>query len=179
AAMDELTTISLTANALDPENAALSYLWEQISGPSAELVNTDSATVSIAAPNVTQDGVMTFRVTVSDGVNVVTQESSVSVNWVGQALSIMATASSTSVMEGASVTLDGSTSVDPDGYPLSYQWSQVSGPTVSLTTPMSATSGFTAPQVSSDSAVVIRLTISQGNREISTDTSITVKNQVT
>ncbi|KGJ97236.1 hypothetical protein, partial [Thalassotalea sp. ND16A] len=42
-----------------------------------------------------------------------------------------------------------------------------------------ATSGFTAPQVSSDSAVVIRLTISQGNREISTDTSITVKNQVT
>ncbi|KGJ97234.1 putative Ig domain-containing protein, partial [Thalassotalea sp. ND16A] len=42
AAMDELTTISLTANALDPENAALSYLWEQISGPSAELVNTDS-----------------------------------------------------------------------------------------------------------------------------------------
>jgi M6 family metalloprotease-like protein len=44
------------------------------------------------------------------------------------------------------VTLDGSGSYDPDGnYPLSYSWSQTSGPTVTLNNPNSVNPTFTAP----------------------------------
>jgi len=94
-------------------------------------------------------------------------------------LYIEVSSSSSSVNEGTNVTLDGSNSNDPDGHALSYQWSQISGPAVTLLTATSANSGFTAPQVSSDTTVVIRLTISQGSRSTSVQTSITVKNIVT
>lgn len=50
-----------------------------------------------------------------------------------------------SVLPGALVTIDGSASFDPDGQtPLSYQWSQVTGPPVGLTNGQS-TFSFTAP----------------------------------
>ncbi len=93
-------------------------------------------------------------------------------------LYIEVSASTTSVNEGNSVTLNGSNSNDPDGNDLTYLWSQVSGPSVTLSTITSANSSFTAPEVSSDLAVVVRLTISQGSREVSSDISVTVKNIV-
>lgn len=36
------------------------------------------------------------------------------------------------------IILDGSQSYDPEGYPLTYQWTQVYGPTVALVNPTSA-----------------------------------------
>ena len=49
------------------------------------------------------------------------------------------------VTAGAPVTLDGSGSTDPAGLTLSYAWTQVSGPAVTLTSPSSALATFTAP----------------------------------
>jgi hypothetical protein len=45
------------------------------------------------------------------------------------------------------VTLDGSASIDPDGDPISYRWTQVSGSPVALSDPTSAEPTFQAPAV--------------------------------
>jgi K319L-like, PKD domain/OmpA family len=45
---------------------------------------------------------------------------------------------------GATVTLDGSASYDPDGDPITYQWVQDGGPGVTLSAPTSAKTNFTA-----------------------------------
>jgi LmbE family N-acetylglucosaminyl deacetylase len=49
------------------------------------------------------------------------------------------------VMQGASVTLNGSASSDKNKTPLSYSWTQVSGPSVTLKNPTTAKPSFTAP----------------------------------
>ena len=51
------------------------------------------------------------------------------------------------VHPGQPVSLDGSASFDDGGRTLTYSWRQVSGPPVTLTGPLSATAGFTAPHL--------------------------------
>lgn len=56
----------LTASSQDPENRLTAVLWEQLSGPETELSGADQFTVNFTAPEVTQDQVIVFRVTVTD-----------------------------------------------------------------------------------------------------------------
>jgi hypothetical protein len=49
------------------------------------------------------------------------------------------------VTSGATVNLDGTGSFDPAGQPLTYVWTQTSGPAIMLNDPTSATPSFTAP----------------------------------
>jgi RHS repeat-associated protein len=66
------------------------------------------------------------------------------------------------VTAGVLVTLNGSASFDPDGDPLTFQWIQLPGPTVSLATPTAAISTFTAPQVSTQTTLTFQLQVSDG-----------------
>jgi YD repeat-containing protein len=61
------------------------------------------------------------------------------------------------------VTLDGSNSSDPDGQIVSYQWSQVSGPSVSLQNANQAEAQFVAPTVSEATDLVFQLTVTDND----------------
>ena len=63
------------------------------------------------------------------------------------------------VSPGATVTLDGNQSNDPDGDALSYSWTQTMGPSVTLSDPDSAVTTFTAPSVSSSTLLRFELTV--------------------
>ena len=67
--------------------------------------------------------------------------------------------SNQNVNSGASVTLNGSQSNDPDGDTLGYQWQQVMGPAVTLDRDDAASTGFTAPTVTSDTLLRFELTV--------------------
>ncbi|HWQ69291.1 MAG TPA: putative Ig domain-containing protein [Patescibacteria group bacterium] len=77
------------------------------------------------------------------------------------------------VNEGATVILDGTQSLSPDGTPLAYQWTQTSGPAVTLTGATTATPSFSAPAVSADTLLAFSLVVNDGSANSDPD-SITV-----
>ena len=64
------------------------------------------------------------------------------------------------VLQGSTVTLDGTGSSDPDGHRLYYSWRQERGPAVVLTDPTSATPAFPAPIDPGNLRLVFRLVVS-------------------
>jgi len=67
------------------------------------------------------------------------------------------------VIEGITVTLDGSDSHDPDDDELTYSWSQKSGPVVDLDDSSSVSPSLTAPDVESTTTITFDLVVSDGN----------------
>ena len=77
------------------------------------------------------------------------------------------------VSAGSTVTLNGSGSSDADGDPLTFQWTQISGTTVTLDNANTDTASFTAPNVSE--VLTFQLTVDDGNGgTASATTSVTV-----
>jgi hypothetical protein len=159
------------SNSSDPDDTIVSYLWTQTAGTSVTLYSPTSPTPSFNAPLVDAGGeALTFRLTVTDSGGL-TDSDTVIVNVSNFNQEPLADAGpDQSVNEGDTVTLDGSNSVDPDGSVVSYSWSQLAGPSVTLSDPSSAQATFIAPDVGpSGESLTFLLTVTDDGGLQSTD----------
>jgi hypothetical protein len=139
-ALPVLVTLNGSAS-YDPNGAALSYHWSQLSGPAATLSDPGAPKPWFNASTL---GTYLFQLVVSNGsfgsfpdiVQVtITNTPPIADAGVNQFYT-----------EGtASITLDGSHSSDPEQMPLSYRWVQVSGWNVQLSAPHTPNPAFTHP----------------------------------
>lgn len=146
-------------NSADPEFGSLTYAWELLSGITPVYVGgMDQPMVCFTAPEVAAGGAtLTYRLTVADPEGA-TGASTIAVivqNIASGNLPPVANAGADrSVQEGASVTLSGAGSSDPDGTIVSWLWVQDSGPTVTMTGANTSSMTFTAPQAATAPVVL-------------------------
>jgi len=151
----------------DPDGTIASYLWAQVSGPSASTLSSTS-TANITVSNLVQ-GTYTYRLTVTDNAGATASATvTVTVNPApNQPPVANAGADQAIMLPVSSANLNGSASSDPDGVISSYQWQQVSGPSAS-TLSSTTTANITVSNLV-QGVYTYRLTVRDNNNATSTD----------
>ena len=174
--VNEGLTVTLNAAASADDMGITAYSWVQISGVPVTLSDAGSVNPDFIAPSVSVVEILEFELTVTDTAGQTNTDTvSIIVNNLDN-MPVVNAGTNQTVHEGVAVTLDGTGSSDAEGA-ISYSWVQVSGPTVTLTNPNSATPGFNTPAINSDTALTFQLTVSDSASQTSSDTvQITVLN---
>jgi hypothetical protein len=177
--VDEGAAVTLDGSAsTDPSGDPLTYLWEQIGGPTVVLSDATAAQPGFTAPSVPNGGAtLTFRLTVDDGAHTSEPDTvNITVTNVNQ-VPVTDAGDDQTVQEGSLVTLLGGDSFDPDSEPLTYEWTQTVGPAVSLSDPAAAAPTFTAPPVDpAGETLVFALTASDAVAQSTDEVLVVVTN---
>lgn len=173
--VDEGVAVMLDGSA-SSGHGALIYQWQQLSpiSPLIELSNGSSAKPTFTAPAVAMNTTFTLQLVVTDLRGNVSEPDTVDITVKNLNTPPVADAGDDfAIKAGATATLDGSHSYDADGdEPLSYSWSQISGPAVSLQQPDSIKPTFMVPNAIGQ-ALVFELTVNDG-QEMSPASRVTV-----
>ncbi|NTX49886.1 discoidin domain-containing protein [Myxococcus sp. CA039A] len=170
------SSLTLTGTGTDADGTIASYAWTQVSGTTATVSGASTATLAVSGLSA---GTFVFRLTVTDD-DGATHSDDVTVTVTNappnQAPVANAGADRTVVLPNAGITLTGS-GTDSDGNIASYSWTQVSGPTASLSganTPSLSVSGLAV------GTLVFRLTVTDDDGATHADTAtVTVTNAST
>ncbi|MDE0090677.1 MAG: BspA family leucine-rich repeat surface protein, partial [Thaumarchaeota archaeon] len=154
----------------DPDGDAITYDWTI--SPSVTLKNADTPAPSFTAPGVTSDTTYTLTLTVSDGTDTATDTVVVTVK--NNLQPIADAGQNLTVLEGATVHLNGFASSDPDGDAITYDWTI--SPSVTLKNADTPAPSFIAPGVESDTTYTLTLTVSDGTDTTTDTVVVTVRN---
>ena len=177
--VDENTVVTLSGSGSDADGTIARYAWVQTSGTAVGLSGADSQNANFTAPEVGADVDLVFQLTVTDDGGADSAPDTVTItvfDTAGLDASLTAHAGTDqTVYEATQVVLSGS-GVDPDGAVLQFNWTQSSGPTVTLFGADTQTALFTAPEVEADGeAMVFQLTVTNDQGTSATGTvTITV-----
>jgi large repetitive protein len=168
------------------EVGSLAFQWAQTSGPAVTLIGSGkdvsftAPTIGGGDPNASVN--LGFQLLVNDGCGgLATDDIIVNVANIPHSPVAVAQGPATANEGGDNVTLDGTGSSDPDGDSLSYVWTQINGPAVTLSYAPGDTAHsmpmFTTPWVGVDTALKFKLTVSDGyNRTSTAYVTVTVIN---
>jgi len=175
----DLSIVETTSTTLDASGSTisvgggLSFLWEQLSGPTATIASPSAESTSITAPAVDAESTLVFQVTVGsscDADKVDTVSVVVTNNLPPNA---DAGPDQSNIEIGQVVTLNGSNSSDPEAGNLSYAWVESSAFSVSLSDATAASPTFNAPNGGlGGGALTFELTVTDALGESDTDTVI-------
>ncbi len=157
----------------DMDGQPITYNWQQMSGIAVALSGNTTAKPSFVAPS--SPGTLVFRLIVSDGSLAGTDDVSIAVTSNGgdhNRAPVADAGPDQSVSPGSFVKLNGAWSYDPDNNAISYQWVQISGPTVELFSATTAFPTFWAPTVSA--VLAFRLIVSDGSLISSDDAQVAI-----
>jgi hypothetical protein len=151
-------TVTLQGTSFDRDNDPLTYKWTQSAGPTVLLnPSSTSLTASFVAPAA---GTLTFTFQADDGFDKSALKT-VDVT-VDQKPTARIVATPDKGSPGTQVTMDGTSSSDPEGADITYTWTQISGPplTPPIPDPSASAITFTAPT----GAVGFRLVVNDGRQ---------------
>lgn len=120
----------------DPQGDTLTFLWDQVdsSGYSVTLLDVDVASPVFTAPDISDENSIVeldFELTVTD-ISANADTDTVKVKVYGSGNPVANAGEDFSIEEGSTVNLEGSVSADPNGDPISFSWTKISGPPVDL-----------------------------------------------
>jgi MYXO-CTERM domain-containing protein len=144
-------------------------LWAQTSGPAIALSDPTVAQPTFVAPDVPADTTANFTLTATGIQGTSTSTTTVTIKDVNRP-PIAKITGPTEVAANGTITLSGSTSTDPDNDPLTYAWTQTSGPQVTLNGANTDTMSFTAPDSSGNIGIQLTVTDSKGASATATTT---------
>jgi hypothetical protein len=178
---DSVQTLDASASS-DPDGTIASYSWEQVSGSqTVSITGANQAVATFTTPSVDDDIQLVFQLTVTDDKDA-TNTDTVTVSIINTDTNqapVAVTDNDFSAEEITSVTLDGSSSNDADGTISSYSWTQTGGsPSVVINSPNSAIANFMAPDVTSASALIFELSVTDNDGEVATNTVTVTINPV-
>ncbi|NLA75727.1 MAG: hypothetical protein GX846_09720, partial [Deltaproteobacteria bacterium] len=162
------------SNSIDPDGIIISYEWKQTSGNMVNLSSCTAAQPTFVAPYTNPEGeALTFELTVIDSQGLKSTDSCIiNIIWVNDP-PVADAGDDQNVEEGQMVTLCGMDSIDPDGAIAAWQWKQISGISVALSSYTIAEPTFTAPRVNQDgNTLVFELTVTDSHGLKSSDTCV-------
>jgi len=145
----EYVTLS-AAGTVDRDGDELTYSWTE----------QNSAVSPLSGPHPTfhapsQETMLTFEMTATDRCQLVGRSSQTVNVWSGNQAPQAFVASRDPVRAGMPVMLDASSSLDPEGDPITFAWTQTSGPLVQLSAATTARPSFAAPAPSDQDRVTL------------------------